>query len=77
MSETATVGELTEEQTNVRNLLRIFGMFVAWPSLSLGFVFLLDPEDHILHIAGLIPLGLAGLLLTVLAPRLAVRWVDE
>lgn len=76
MSETAAV-DLTEEQTNVRNLLRIFGMFVAWPSLSLGFVFLLDPEDHILHIAGLIPLGIAGLIVAVLAPKLSKRWVHE
>lgn len=69
--------ELTEEQTNVRNLLRIFGAFVAWPSLSIGFVFLLDPTDHILHIAGLIPLGIAGVVLSVLAPRLSQRWVHE
>ena len=69
--------ELTEEQTNVRNLLRIFGVFVAWPSLSIGLVFLLDPTDHILHIAGLIPLGIGGLILTLLAPKLAVRWVHE
>ena len=68
---------LSEEQRNVRNLIRIVGLFVAWPSLSLGLVFMLEARDHLLHIAGLLPLGVAGLVAVAVAPRLARRFVRE
>ena len=68
---------LSEEQRNVRNLIRIVGVFLAWPSLGLGLVFLLEARDHLLHIAGLLPLGVAGLVAVAVAPRLARRFVRE
>lgn len=65
------------ERANVRRLVRWVAMFIAWPSLSIGLAFLVftDPSDHWLHIAGLVPLGCAALVLFALAPRLAQRWV--
>lgn len=65
------------ERRNVRRLIRWVSAFVAWPSLSIGLAFLVftDPSEHWLHIAGLVPLGVAALVLFALAPRLAERWV--
>lgn len=65
------------ERDNVTNLIRVVGFFVAFPSLTIGGAFLLDLDDHILHVAGLLPLGFAGVVAVVLAPRLAARWVPE
>lgn len=65
------------EQANVRRLIRWVAMFIAWPSLSIGLAFLIftNPSEHWLHIAGLLPLGMAACVLFALAPRLAERWV--
>ncbi len=68
--------ELSEEQRNVRNLIRVVSGFIAWPALSISLVMMLDLEEHILHIGGLFPLGIAAVILFFLAPRLAVKWVD-
>ena len=59
-------------------MLRWLSMFVAWPSLTIGLAFLVftDPSDHWLHIAGLVPLGVAALVVFALAPRMAERFVD-
>lgn len=64
------------ERRNVTRLIRWIAMFVAWPSLTIGLAFLVftDPADHWLHIAGLVPLGVAALVLFALAPRLAARF---
>ena len=66
-----------DERRNVTRLIRWIAMFVAWPSLTIGLAFLVftDPSDHWLHIAGLVPLGLAALVAFALAPRLAARFV--
>ena len=65
------------ERANVRRLIRWVAAFVAWPSLSIGLAFLVftDPSEHWLHIAGLVPLGVAACIAFALAPRLAERWV--
>lgn len=65
------------EQQNVTNLLRWIGGFIAWPALSISLIFMLDIDEHILHIAGLFPLGIAGLVLFLMAPKLAAKWVPE
>lgn len=59
-------------------LVRWVSVFVAWPSLTIGLAFLVfsDPSEHWLHIAGLLPLGTAALVVFALAPRLAARWVE-
>ncbi len=64
---------MDKEQRNVRNLVRWIAAFVAWPALSLGLVFLLEPQEHIAHIVGLIPLGVAALLVFWKAESIAVR----
>jgi len=70
--------DLGEEQRNVRNLIRIVGAFIAWPSLSIGLVMaIIDFQEHLLHILGLVPLGAAALVLYARAPRLAVRFVPD
>ncbi len=66
--------DLTEDQRQIRNLLRAVGLFVAWPSLSISVAFMLDLEEHLLHIVGLFPLGLAGLIVFLMAPKLAKKW---
>lgn len=75
-SATQTI-DLSEEQRNVRNLIRAVGSFVAWPSLSIAFIFLLDLEEHLLHVVGLFPLGFAGVAAIFMAPKLAKRWVPD
>lgn len=67
------------ERANVRRLVRWVAMFVAWPSLSIGLAFLVftDPSDHWLHIAGLVPLGIAACVAFAFAPRLAKHWVPD
>ncbi len=79
MSATVTVKgiELNEEQQNIRNLIRVVGSFVAWPALSISLVFFFDLDEHFLHVAGLLPLGLAGLAAVVMAPKLAARFAQE
>jgi hypothetical protein len=69
--------EVDVERRNVTRLLRWIGMFVAWPSLSIALAFLVftGPRDHWLHIFGLLPVGIAGLGLFAMAPRLAERVV--
>jgi hypothetical protein len=58
-------------------MVRWLSMFVAWPSLTIALAFLVftDPSDHWLHIAGLLPLGLAALVVFAMAPRMAARFV--
>lgn len=64
-----------EERRNIRIMLRWISGFVAWPSLTIAFAFLLvDPGEHVLHIAGLLPLGLAAVALFFLSPRVALRY---
>jgi membrane protein YdbS with pleckstrin-like domain len=65
------------ERRNIKRLLRWVAAFVAWPSLTIGLAFLVftDPSDHWLHIGGLVPLGLAAIVLFVMAPQLAKKWV--
>ena len=74
----AAIDEPTE-RANVRRLIRWVAMFVAWPSLSIGLAFLVftDPSEHWLHIAGLVPLGIAACIVFALAPRLAKHWVPD
>ena len=69
--------ELGQERRNVTRLVRWVSAFVAWPSLSIALAFLVftDPGEHWLHIAGLMPLGVAACVAFALAPRLAERWV--
>ncbi len=69
--------EVGLERRNVARLIRWVSAFVAWPSLSIALAFAVftDPGDHWLHIAGLMPLGLAACVTFALAPRLAERWV--
>lgn len=64
-----------EERRNIRILLRWISGFIAWPSLTIALAFLLiDPSEHALHIAGLLPLGLAAVALFFLSPRVAMRF---
>lgn len=69
--------ERAVERRNLTRLTRWVASFVAWPSLSIGFAFLVftDPSEHWLHIAGLVPLGLAALVVFAMAPSLARKWV--
>lgn len=78
----ANSGEFDEsgvERRNVTRLIRVVSLFVAWPSLSIALAFLVftGPSDHWLHIAGLMPLGIAACVTFALAPRLAARWVRD
>lgn len=64
-----------EERRNVTILLRFISGFVAWPSLTIALAFLaIDPSDHALHVAGLLPLGLAAVVLFFLSGRVATRF---
>lgn len=65
------------ERRNVTRLVRWVSAFVAWPSLSIALAFLVftDPNEHWLHIAGLMPVGVAACVVFALAPKLAARWV--
>lgn len=67
------------ERANIRRLIRWVAMFVAWPSLSIGLAFLVftDPSEHWLHIAGLVPLGIAACVVFALAPRIAAHYVPK
>lgn len=69
--------ERAEERRNMTRLTRWVAAFVAWPSLTIGLAFLVftDPGEHWLHIAGLLPLGLASLVVFAMAPGLARKWV--
>jgi hypothetical protein len=69
--------DLSEEQRNVRNLIRVVGGFVAWPALSISVAFMLDIQEHIIHIAGLFPIGVAGAVLVIMAPKLAKKWAPD
>jgi hypothetical protein len=66
-----------EEQRNVRNLIRFVAFFVAWPALSISAVLFLDFEEHLLHILGLLPLGIAAVVVFIRAPSLARRFVPD
>ncbi|MEK6975567.1 MAG: hypothetical protein AABY18_04400 [Candidatus Thermoplasmatota archaeon] len=80
-TQSADDGLLDEphERANVTRLIRWVAMFVAWPSLSIGLAFLVftDPSEHWLHIAGLVPLGVAACVLFALAPRIAKHYVPQ
>ncbi len=65
------------ERQNVTNLLRVVGSFVAFPSLTISLAFALDLDEHLLHALGLFPVGVAGVVLVAMAPRLAAKWVAE
>lgn len=69
--------DVAVERRNVTRLIRWLSMFVAWPSLSIALAFLVftGPQDHWLHIFGLLPLGLAALVAFAMAPRLAEKFV--
>ncbi len=69
--------DVDEERKNVRNLIRIVASFVMWPAFSISLVMMFDLDEHLLHIAGLFPLGLAGLVFFLMADRLSHRWVHE
>ncbi len=77
----ANEGSFSEpvERANIRRLVRWVAMFVAWPSLSIGLAFLVftEPSDHWLHIAGLVPLGVAALVVFAMAPRIALHYVPQ
>ncbi len=68
-----------EERRKVANLLRFVGLCVAFPALSIAFAFWVFEgfDDHWLHIAGLTPVGIAGVAVAAVAPRLAARWVPD
>jgi Lon protease-like protein len=70
---------LAVERRNVTRLIRVVSVFVAWPSLTIAFAFLVftGPSDHWQHIFGLLPLGVAACVAFALAPRLAARWVQD
>lgn len=63
-----------EERRNIRNLIRWFAGFVAFPALTIGAALTLEFEDHKLHVLLFIPLGIAALVLFFLAPRLAEKF---
>lgn len=69
--------DVATERRNMVRLLRIVSLFVAWPALTIALAFLVftGPEDHWLHIAGLLPTGISACVLFAMAPRLADRWV--
>lgn len=71
--------EVAVERRNVTRLIRWLSMFVAWPSLTIGLAFLVitGPNEHWLHIAGLLPLGTAAIVAFALAPRLAAKFVKS
>ena len=75
------VGGLDEqatEQRNVTRLIRVISMFVAWPSLTAGLAFLVFEgiNEHFLHIVTLVPIGIAAIVVFVMAPRLAQKFVS-
>jgi hypothetical protein len=58
-------------------LLRFVGFLIMWPAFSTGFVLLLFAgKDHYLHTGMFMGIGLGGLALTLLAPRIARRGGD-
>lgn len=64
-----------EERRNVTVLLRFISGFVAWPSLTIALAFLfIDAQEHMLHVAGLLPLGLAAVALFFVSPRIAAKF---
>ena len=65
------------ERAKMANLVRYVSGAAAIPTISIGLAFLVftDPSEHWLHIAGLVPLGVVALVVFVMAPRLATRWV--
>lgn len=71
--------DVATERRNVTRLLRWVSMFIAWPSLTIALAFLVftGPSDHWLHIAGLLPTGLAAVVLFAMAPRLAEKFVQQ
>ena len=67
---------LHEERRNVTNLIRMLGLFAAVPGLSISLILLaIDVQEHLGHFLLLFPVGLAGILAMVMAPRLAAKWV--
>ena len=64
-----------DERRNVTLLLRWLSVFVAFPSLTIAGAFLIwDAGEHALHIAGLLPLGLAALGMFYFSPRVAIKF---
>ncbi len=64
-----------EERRNIRILLRWISVFVAIPSWTIAGAFALwDAGEHVLHIAGLVPLGIAAAVLWFTSERLATKF---
>jgi hypothetical protein len=64
-----------EERHNVQVLLRWISLFVAFPSLTIAAAFSLwDFQEHALHVAGLLPLGIAAIGLFFLSGRVATKF---
>lgn len=64
-----------EERRNVTHMIRWISGFIAWPALSISLAMMIDFDEHSLHILGLMPLGIAAVILFFLAPRIAARFV--
>ncbi|MEA3136259.1 MAG: hypothetical protein QOJ26_142 [Thermoplasmata archaeon] len=77
MDDDVAADETAVERRNVTRLIRWLSMFVAWPSLTIALAFLVftGPSDHWLHIFGLLPVGIAAVVVFAMAPRLAKRFV--
>lgn len=66
-----------DERRNIRNLIRWFSGFVAFPALTIGAALTLEFEDHQLHVLLFIPLGIAALVLFFFANKLATKFYPE
>lgn len=66
-----------DERRNIRNLIRWFAGFVAFPALTIGAVLTLEFEDHKLHVYLFIPLGIAAVVLFFMADKLATKFYPE
>ena len=73
------MADLEDERRNLTRLLRFVGGFLAWPALTVAFAFWVFEgwSTHWLHIAGLLPVGIAGLVLLFGAPRFAARYTPR
>lgn len=68
---------MQSEQRNVRNLVRVVSGCVAWPALSISAFMMIDIDEHLLHILGLLPLGLVAVVAFFQAEALARRFVPD
>lgn len=69
-----SIDEHAEERRNIRNMLRWIGGFAAWPGLTIGFVFLLDLQNHVGHFLITSAFGITGVALVIAAPRIAKHY---